>query len=171
MWLTAEPPQTLVRIYAPHLGQPFRPVGSIGKDTEGLVNRPKLNIGAIVDPQAPIKQPPDDLGLGCARVGSPAGYPPVLLLGDIDLGPLHVATVYIAAFWGIDPGMWCGSIRCMWKARRKKRTAGQVLSEFARQALAGHGPRSDNFYGFAPLPHRGAVVTNDLIDRIRDEED
>ncbi len=61
------------------------------------------------------------------------------------------------------------------RARREKRTAGEVLSDLARQALTGRittdvDRPDDNFYGFAPLPHRGAAVSNDLIDRIREEE-
>lgn len=60
------------------------------------------------------------------------------------------------------------------RARREKRTAGEVLSDLARQALTGRVPGvnrpDDNFYGFAPLPHRGGAVSNDMIDRIREEE-
>ena len=62
------------------------------------------------------------------------------------------------------------------KARREKRTAGEVLSDLARQALTGQSlagqvnRADDSFYGFSPFPHRGAAVSNDLIDRIREEE-
>jgi hypothetical protein len=61
------------------------------------------------------------------------------------------------------------------RARREKRTAGEVLSDLARQALTGQATANldrtgDSFYGFAPLPHRGAAVSNDLIDSIREEE-
>lgn len=62
------------------------------------------------------------------------------------------------------------------KARREKRTAGEVLSDLARQALTGQSPAGqvsradDSFHGFSPFPHRGAAVSNDLIDRIREEE-
>ena len=61
------------------------------------------------------------------------------------------------------------------RARREKRTAGEVLSDLARQALTGQATANldrtaDSFYGLAPLPHRGAAVSNDLIDRIREEE-
>lgn len=60
------------------------------------------------------------------------------------------------------------------RARREKRTAGDVLSDLARRALtssgadAGAGPKS--FFGFAPLPRRGRAVSNELIDRLRDED-
>lgn len=61
------------------------------------------------------------------------------------------------------------------RARREKRTAGQVLSDLARQALTGqHGrpsaPRTPGPHGFDPLPHRGAVISNALIDRLREDE-
>jgi hypothetical protein len=58
------------------------------------------------------------------------------------------------------------------RARREKRSAGRVLSELARQALRGrHMPdSSDEFHGFRPLPHRGGLVTNELINQLRDED-
>jgi hypothetical protein len=61
------------------------------------------------------------------------------------------------------------------KARREKRSAGEVLSELARQALVG-GPNAgevaeeSSFYGFHPLPRRGPAVSNELIDRLREDE-
>lgn len=58
------------------------------------------------------------------------------------------------------------------RARRERRTAGQVLSELARQALT--GPALDDggqsHHGFVPFPHRGPVVTNTLIDALREDE-
>ncbi|CAN5617533.1 ribbon-helix-helix domain-containing protein [soil metagenome] len=60
------------------------------------------------------------------------------------------------------------------RARREKRTAGQVLSELARQALTGQHPRPANRrterHGFRPLSHRGAAVSNALIDQLREDE-
>jgi hypothetical protein len=59
------------------------------------------------------------------------------------------------------------------RARRERRTAGQVLSELARQALTGGEPEGvapAPVLGFAPLPSRGTVVTNELIDRLREDE-
>ncbi|MCG8458823.1 MAG: hypothetical protein MI919_21295 [Holophagales bacterium] len=60
------------------------------------------------------------------------------------------------------------------RAAREKRTAGEVLSELARQALIGSPAESrdsdEGFFGFSPLPHRGTAVSNELIERIRDEE-
>jgi hypothetical protein len=61
------------------------------------------------------------------------------------------------------------------RARRERRSAGEVLSELARQALTGqpHPGRADqheHFHGFEPFPHRGEAVSNALIDRIREDE-
>ena len=60
------------------------------------------------------------------------------------------------------------------RARREKRTAGQVLSDLARQALTGrHRPAADEpaaDHGFQPLPHRGPAVSNAFIDRLREQE-
>ncbi|MGJ7908281.1 ribbon-helix-helix protein, CopG family [Actinopolyspora sp. H202] len=60
------------------------------------------------------------------------------------------------------------------RARRERRSAGQVLSELARQALTRSGhptePRGASHHGFRPLPHRGPAVSNELIDQIREEE-
>jgi hypothetical protein len=60
-------------------------------------------------------------------------------------------------------------------ARRERKTAGQVLSELARRSLlsepaAATDDGTDEFFGFRPLPARGVVVTNELIDRLRDED-
>lgn len=56
------------------------------------------------------------------------------------------------------------------RARREKRSAGQVLSELARESLNRDetgGAGKDSFYGFEPLPRRGVVVTNELINKLR----
>ena len=64
-------------------------------------------------------------------------------------------------------------------ARQQQRTAGQVLSSLARQALTGGGaagkhasgvrePRA--FYGFESFNANGMVVTNAHIDDLRDRE-
>lgn len=60
------------------------------------------------------------------------------------------------------------------RARRERRTVGEVLSDLARQALTGaHRPPSTPGaarHGFSPLPHRGPAVSNALIDRLREDE-
>ena len=65
-------------------------------------------------------------------------------------------------------------------ARRDKRSIGDVISELARRALttAPAGPagqrRGSHHAGLAklgiePLPHRGGVVTNEIINQLRDD--
>ena len=60
------------------------------------------------------------------------------------------------------------------RARRERRTVGEVLSDLARQALTGtHRPAVGPVtarHGFSPLPHRGPAVSNALIDRLREDE-
>lgn len=63
-------------------------------------------------------------------------------------------------------------------ARRQKKTAGQVISDLARDALTrplGTGKAEEiggpeGFFGFRPLPADGVVVTNELINQLRDED-
>ena len=61
-------------------------------------------------------------------------------------------------------------------AHRERKTAGEVISELARRGLCSP-PRSararepKEFLGFRPFASRGGVVTNDLIDKLRNEED
>ncbi|BBZ68241.1 antitoxin [Mycolicibacterium insubricum] len=60
------------------------------------------------------------------------------------------------------------------RARREKRTAGEVLSDLARQALqqqnAEPGPTAGSFHGFEPFGHRGPAISNALVDKLREEE-
>ncbi len=62
-------------------------------------------------------------------------------------------------------------------ARRGGTTAGRVISDLVRQALtqpaatAGNSAREPAaLYGFRPFPSRGGVVSNEQVDRLRDEE-
>ncbi len=71
-------------------------------------------------------------------------------------------------------------------ARREKKPLGHIISELARRAFAQsagslpYSERSANAplsvseriasYGIHPLPARGALVSNELIDRLRDQE-
>ena len=60
------------------------------------------------------------------------------------------------------------------RARRKKKTAGEIISELARQAL--DAPRrtaakaATALHGFRPFPRRGGIVTNELIDKLREDD-
>ena len=62
------------------------------------------------------------------------------------------------------------------RARRQKRSAGDLLSELAREALphryreSSEGKKPKSFYGFDPLPPRGEAVSNELIDKLREED-
>jgi hypothetical protein len=61
------------------------------------------------------------------------------------------------------------------RARRENKTAGEVISELARAALTAptSAPRASEpraHYGFRPFPKRGGVVTNEIIDRLREDD-
>jgi len=60
------------------------------------------------------------------------------------------------------------------RARREGKTAGAVVSELARSALTSRpaSPASQprSIHGFRPFPKRGGLVTNELIDKLRDED-
>jgi len=60
------------------------------------------------------------------------------------------------------------------RARREGRSVGSVLSELARMGLAGREVSrvdpTEGVLGFRPLPPGDRIVTNELIDSIRDEE-
>jgi len=57
-------------------------------------------------------------------------------------------------------------------ARQSDRTAGAVLSELARRALtsAPIRPTSAGIGGFVPFESRGGLVTNEQIDRLREQD-
>lgn len=62
-------------------------------------------------------------------------------------------------------------------ARRGGTTAGQVISDLVRQALTQSARTTANSarepaatYGFRPFPSRGGVVSNEQVDKLRDEE-
>lgn len=64
------------------------------------------------------------------------------------------------------------------RARRENRTAGEVISELARAALTAPAPVTTkakageprSHYGIRPFPKRGGVVTNELIDKLREDD-
>ena len=56
-------------------------------------------------------------------------------------------------------------------ARQSERTAGAVLSELARRALTnGPAPTRVGVGGFVPFESRGGLVTNEQIDRLREQD-
>ena len=69
-------------------------------------------------------------------------------------------------------------------ARREKKSVGEVISDLARRSfgqadlsisataarLAPQVSERLASYGIEPLPSRGGIVSNALIDRLRDEE-
>ena len=61
------------------------------------------------------------------------------------------------------------------RARHENKTAGQVISELARSALvappvvlSAREPKA--VYGLRPFPRRGGIVTNELIDKLREDD-
>ena len=63
-------------------------------------------------------------------------------------------------------------------ARRDSKSVGGAVSDLLRQALAddappglaeAQAPFGAEEFGFRPFPPRGGVVTNELIDRLREE--
>lgn len=59
-------------------------------------------------------------------------------------------------------------------ARQKHVGVGKVVSELLRQALTGnidlHSAPTVSATGFEPFPARGVIVSNELINRLRDAE-
>ena len=61
------------------------------------------------------------------------------------------------------------------RARRERRTTGEVISELVRRALnappdtpVARAPKA--VYGLCPFPKRGGIVTNELIDKLREDD-
>jgi hypothetical protein len=59
--------------------------------------------------------------------------------------------------------------------KKQHKTAGQVLSELARMGLnmpnqVAEPKQTEEFLGFRPLASRGVIVTNELIEQLREEE-
>jgi hypothetical protein len=64
-------------------------------------------------------------------------------------------------------------------AKHQGTTAGRVISDLARQALGSraHAARSparrtarSEFVGFRPFPRRGGLVTDELVNQLRDAQ-
>jgi len=63
------------------------------------------------------------------------------------------------------------------RARREGKTAGEVISELARialtsppPALASKASESRAVYGIRPFARRGNLVTNEMIDKLREDD-
>ena len=61
------------------------------------------------------------------------------------------------------------------RAKRERKTIGEMISELARRALTTpQEPLSvkepESVYGLKPFGRRGGIVTNDLINKLRDED-
>jgi hypothetical protein len=61
------------------------------------------------------------------------------------------------------------------RARGERKTVGEMISELARRALT--APRDSSsvrepkaLYGLRPFPARGGIVTNELIDELREDD-
>lgn len=61
------------------------------------------------------------------------------------------------------------------RAKRERKTIGEIISELARHALtmpretrSAKEPRA--VHGLKPFARRGGIVTNELIDKLRDED-
>jgi hypothetical protein len=61
------------------------------------------------------------------------------------------------------------------RAKRERKTVGEMISELARRSLT--TPQNtlsvkepEAVYGLKPFPRRGGIVTNELIDKLRDED-
>jgi hypothetical protein len=62
------------------------------------------------------------------------------------------------------------------RAQREKKTVGEMISDLARRALM--TPQQESFsvkepkaiYGLRPFAPRGSIVTNELIDKLREDD-
>ena len=60
-------------------------------------------------------------------------------------------------------------------AKRDQKTAGKLVSELMREALAARvksevaGKPKRDMYGFKPIPAGGYTVTNELVNELREE--
>ena len=61
------------------------------------------------------------------------------------------------------------------RARRENKTTGAIISELARSALTATPVEPDvpipkANHGFRPFAKRGGIVTNELIDKLREDD-
>jgi len=60
-------------------------------------------------------------------------------------------------------------------ARHQKKTVGALISELARKALStppggGTAKQPKSLHGMRPFPPRGGIVTNEMIDKLREDD-
>ena len=59
-------------------------------------------------------------------------------------------------------------------ARRESKSVGRAISELVRKTLAdsfgSSAPKPKSPHGFRPFPRRGGVVTNQVINRLRERD-
>jgi hypothetical protein len=60
------------------------------------------------------------------------------------------------------------------RAKRERKTVGEMISELARRALTTPpeplSKEPQAVYGLKPFARRGGIVTNQLIDKLRDDD-
>jgi len=56
-------------------------------------------------------------------------------------------------------------------AERDRRSIGEIVSELARHGLKARLRTTRSRCGFPVLPRRGVVITPELVNRLRDEEE
>lgn len=56
-------------------------------------------------------------------------------------------------------------------AHRERKSVGEVISDFARQGMSKRMRTAKSRLGLPVLPKRGVVVTMELVNRLRDEEE
>lgn len=56
-------------------------------------------------------------------------------------------------------------------AKRDQRPIGQVVSDFARKGMKSRSRAAKSRGGFPVLPRRGVVVTLELVNALRDDEE
>lgn len=56
-------------------------------------------------------------------------------------------------------------------ADRERRPVGKVVSDLARKGMAHDAPRWEMRNGFPVLPRRGVVITPELVNELRDDEE
>ena len=61
------------------------------------------------------------------------------------------------------------------RAKREHKTMGELLSELARRGLSARADEHtvkepEALCGFRPFPGRGGIITNEMIDKLREED-